>query len=85
MPGLPISDRKLLSIRELSSASGIPVGTLRRWVKKGRIQSLQPGGRGGKLYFAADAIQRAGTEETAPDASVPADTPKSGRTPAWMQ
>ncbi|WP_410050395.1 helix-turn-helix domain-containing protein [Blastopirellula sp. J2-11] len=70
---------RLFSIQELSARSGVPIVTLRRWAKAGRIPFFQPSGKNGRLLFSADAIQ-------ASIHSIPTSVrsaPRVGRRPKW--
>lgn len=81
----PESDSRhtLLTIQELSNRSGVPVVTLRRWVRQGRIPYLQPAGHGGRLLFQPDALGRSQVQSTAQQTS--ATPPLSGPQPKWTQ
>ncbi len=72
--------RKYLSIQELSSASGISITQLRRLVHAGRIPVFQPGGKGGKLLFPPDAIEKSAQMYPEPQAT---SVPLAGRPPLW--
>ena len=48
---------KLLTLKELSAVSGVAKVTIRRYVKRGKIVSFQPGGPRGKLLFPPDALK----------------------------
>ena len=75
-----------LTIKELSEKSQFSVSQLRRLVRAGRIPFYQPGGKGGKLRFPPDAIERSVDisqdceAERKPDAQ-----PLPGRSPRWME
>lgn len=71
---------RLVSIKELSQSANVPVVTLRRWARQGKIPYYQPGGKNGRLFFPADAIQA--SESTSPASE--RSTPQAGRTPRWM-
>jgi DNA-binding transcriptional MerR regulator len=73
--------RKYLNIRELSEATGLSETQLRRLAKDRKIPSFQPGGKGGRLFFPQDAIEKSGQMQ--PDAE-DAGLPLSGRRPTWM-
>jgi hypothetical protein len=76
-----LPDRKLLTIRELSARSGISITQLRRLANSGRIAFFQPGGRGGKLLFPPDAIEKSGQPQPEIEAT---GLPLAGRRPLWM-
>ncbi len=73
----------LVDIKALSVASGYSVAQLRRLARAGRIPCYQPAGKGGKLLFPPDAIQRSGQQSPAePSASTKQQL--SGPRPHWM-
>ena len=86
----PATEKAYLSIRELSARTGLSVPTLHRLKTNGKIPCYQPAGKGGRLLFPANAIERCATataqEQTTlePSASEPRDH-LSGRRPNWMQ
>lgn len=50
-------DDELLTARELSNQSGVPLSTLNRWVREGRIQPARKlPGRTGAYLFPLDAV-----------------------------
>src|SRR5687768_6450886 len=53
------SGTPLQTIHELSRHSRLSVSTLHRLKKAGRLTYFQPAGKGGRLLFPADAIERA--------------------------
>ena len=50
---------QFLTIEELATKSRLSVSTLQRLKDAGKIQYYQPAGKGGRLLFPADAIERA--------------------------
>jgi excisionase family DNA binding protein len=50
--------KTLVTIADLSATSGLSVSTIRRLAREGRIPFVQPSGKGGKLLFPPDAIER---------------------------
>lgn len=75
--------RQFIDIQQLSLRSGRSVKSLRRDVQNGRLEAFQPGGRGGKLLFHPDAIEKAKVAAiTAPPAEP--HRPLAGRRPKWM-
>jgi len=74
--------RKYLLIQELSATSGYSVTQLRRLARAGRIPFFQPGGKGGKLLFPPDAIEKSGQTHPEPQAT---GMPLAGRRPSWMK
>jgi len=86
-----MSDDQLpLTIEELSQRSRLSVSTLNRLKKAGLIPFFQPGGKGTRVTFPPDAIERA-CAATAADQAVSAaqvaTLPKklSGPPPKWLQ
>jgi hypothetical protein len=80
---------ELLTIQELSANSRLSVSTLHRLKRQGRIPYCQPSGKGGKLWFPADAIERcmclpSAPEPTTPESDHPTQTCLSGPVPTWM-
>jgi excisionase family DNA binding protein len=77
----PTQRRKFLTIAELSAISGLSASTIRRLVRDDRIPFHQPSGKGGKLLFPPDAIERA-----SPAAGLGSDASAqlAGRRPSWM-
>ncbi len=80
---------RVLTIEELSQRSRLSVSTLNRLKKAGLIPFFQPGGKGTRVTFSPDAIERA-CAATAAGQSVPAAqvsaSPKklSGPSPKWL-
>ena len=78
--------KELLTIAELSQLSGLSTITLRRYVAKGKIEALQPGGRGCKLLFrptALELILHVNADQSQQTVE-PAKKRLPGRAPAWM-
>jgi excisionase family DNA binding protein len=82
-----ISDnQKLLTIREFSAMSGLSVATIRRRVQDGSINAVQLGGKGKKLLFPRDVLERL-AETFSPGEQNGSPRPGcrlSGRRPSWM-
>ena len=82
-------EKQYLTIDELSMRSGLSVSTLRRRVREGNIEALQPGGPGTRLLFRPDVLERS---TTAAVRGIPRQGPVApagaghlpGRRPAWM-
>ena len=80
---------QLLTVQELIAKSRLSVATIHRLKKQGKIPYFQPAGKGGRLLFPADAIERAASEAAKP--SVPVSSPDanrphlSGPPPTWMR
>ncbi len=51
-------NRNYISINELSQITGFSVTQIRRLVAAEKIAFFQPGGKGGKLLFPPDALER---------------------------
>jgi hypothetical protein len=78
-----VAGSSLVRIDEFSRRKGVPIPTLRRWVRAGRIVFFQPGGKGGTLYFPLDAIER-GAAASGSAGQHDAAEPLPGRRPLWM-
>jgi len=80
---------RLRTIQELSLHSTLSIATIHRLKKAGRIPFFQPAGKGGRLLFPADAIERSckANDEAAEAGPSPAvrDKRLSGPLPAWMR
>jgi len=72
--------RKYVSIEELSAGSGMSITQLRRLARAGRIPFFQPGGKGGKLLFPPDAIEKSTQIHPEPRTT---GVPLAGRPPLW--
>ena len=77
---------QLLTIQELSTKCRLSIPTIHRLKRLSKIPYFQPAGKGGRVLFPADAIERA-SSETAEPSSPPTDaTPHlSGPSPTWMR
>lgn len=79
-----------LNIKELAKRSRLSVSTINRLKKANLIPFFQPGGKGSRVTFPPDAIERA-SAATATDQAVLVDqipaSPKklSGPAPKWLQ
>jgi excisionase family DNA binding protein len=81
---------QLLTVQELSARSRLSPSTIHRLKREGKIPFFQPAGKGGRLLFPADAIERVpqALRTTLPDPSRPtgrAARHLSGPPPAWMR
>jgi excisionase family DNA binding protein len=76
-----MSDKSLITLAELSQTSGVSSSTIRRLVENKRIPYCQPSGKGGKLWFPPDAIERT---PPAPNADSAIPSRLSGKKPGWM-
>ena len=79
----PADGRRYLTIKELSEQSGFSVTQIRRWVAAGKIAYFQPGGKGGKLRFPPDTLERRSAEEPF-DNDAEEEILLPGRRPKWM-
>ena len=86
-----MSDRDHLTLEEFSRRCGLSVVTLRRYVKKGRLSHVQPGGPGHRVLIPADALEElrvAGRTSAAPAPAGPERPPPektlSGPKPSWQ-
>ena len=78
---MTMNARQYLNIEELSAQTRVAVSTLRRYVREQKIKYFQPGGKGGRLLFPPDALERAGQPPVSPDAH--RSNPLPGRRPKW--
>jgi len=92
MPGnLADLGTQLVNIDELGRRSGLSISTLHRLRKAGKIPSFQPGGKGARVLFPADAIEQStgmtSSGGAAQVADVEANSPErlSGPRPSWMR
>jgi hypothetical protein len=81
---------RYLDIHALSAKTGLSVSTLHRLKNQRRIPFFQPGGKGAKVLFPPDAIERAAGCDAIWPVSHGNPTDKgsarlSGPSPAWMQ
>jgi hypothetical protein len=80
--------RAYLDIDELSARTGMSLATINRLKRVGKIVFYQPAGKGGRVLFPPDAIERAGSSPNGtPEPPAVDDTKKhlAGPRPAWMQ
>ena len=79
---------RYVSVDELSRLSGLSLSTIHRLKKAGKIPFYQPAGKGGRILFPHDAIERAQLAMTSvPDTVAAPKLPSprlSGPAPAWM-
>lgn len=54
------TEKKYLSLDELSAVSGLSASTLRRRVRDGTLPVIQPGGRRTRLLFRIDVLEKIG-------------------------
>ena len=80
---------QLLTIQELSRRSRLSIATIHRLKKAERIPYFQPSGKGGRLLFPVDAIERSGDRKFRAAETGQNDTPGDqrlpGPRPAWMR
>jgi len=76
-----VPKKTLCTIFELSQTSGLSTSTIRRLKDDNRIPYHQPGGKGGKLLFPPDAIERT---SPASDAGDTGSRRIAGKRPDWM-
>lgn len=59
MPGSPLhdADRLYVSPAEFSSASGLSMSTVRRYLSDGRLPKAQPGGHRGRILIPLTALE----------------------------
>ena len=78
---LGVPERRYLTVEELSKATTLSVSTLRRRFKEGSIVGFQPGGRGSKILFPIDAIEKIQCQPP----SIPAHRPPAGPSARWRR
>ncbi len=79
---------QLVTIEELSRHSRLSIATIHRLKRAGKIPFFQPSGKGGRLLFPADAIERSVATTTTTPSPVTRRKPPgrlSGPRPAWRQ
>ena len=79
-----LTNRQYLNINQLSEISGFSVTQIRRLVDAQKIPYFQPGGKGGKLLFPPNALERNGSGEEKNPANE-SNKPLSGRRPKWTE
>ncbi len=88
---MPAETPQLLTIKELCRRSSLSKATIHRLKKAGLIPFYQPAGKGGRVLFPADAIERSGDDpEGDAQPSGPNPPPKGSPTlpgprPNWMR
>jgi excisionase family DNA binding protein len=88
--GLSETQPSYVDVKELSARAGISATTIHRLKRQGKIPFYQPAGKGGRVLFPADAIERACLTPTSsgPGRSGSVNQGQerlSGPCPAWMQ
>ena len=61
--GVPASAEGV-SIREAAARLGVHPTTIRRWIRQGRVQYVQPGGKGGRLLVSLNMRPKGGAVAT---------------------
>lgn len=83
------STPKFLTLQELAQASRLSIATLHRLKQRGVLPYFQPSGKGGRLLFPRDAIERAAAAVDGDAASTPRlDSDRrgpAGPKPKWMK
>ncbi len=64
-------ERRYFALKELARISGVSEVTLRRYWRDGKITGFQPGGRGSRVLFPRDALERNQAPSTASPQSPP--------------
>lgn len=55
---LPPETKNLVSIGDLSKATGLPISLIREWENKKKMpQAIRPGGEVGHRFFAVDSLR----------------------------
>jgi hypothetical protein len=79
---------RFLTIQQLSRNCGLSIATLHRLKRQGKLPFYQPAGKGGRLLFPPDAIERISVSHQQSSSDSSEAGPRkhlSGRCPAWMQ
>jgi hypothetical protein len=84
---MPGENTQLLTIEELSRHSRLSISTIHRLKRAGKIPCYQPSGKGGRLLFPPDAIERAAAAQGNPSSAAATDEPArlAGPRPTWLQ
>ena len=77
-------EKRHLNINELSKRSGLSATTIWRLKKDGKIPFFQPGGKGHKVCFPADAVEQAVKNQPPSNSAGQGKARLSGPCPAWM-
>lgn len=72
---------RMLTLAELAALARVSEVTVRRWVKRGVIQCIQPGGVRGKLLFYPGALKDLDRVPESLDSKT--TRPNSGPLPRW--
>jgi hypothetical protein len=78
---------QLLTAKELSERSRLSISTIHRLKLGGRIPFIQPAGKGGRVFFPPDAIERCASADPVSEPEPAHLHPRhlSGPCPGWMQ
>jgi len=76
---------KLITITELARRIRYSVSHIRRLVKDGMIASIQPAGKGGKLFFSTDVVEAFLNPARAQCDSIQKPRITPGPKPAWTK
>jgi len=80
-------EKSYLDISELVARTGLSEATVWRLKRAGKIPFYQPGGKGGRVTFPANAIERGGLEiQTESSETADSDSPERlpGPCPQWL-
>ncbi len=79
---------QLLTLQEFCGVTRLSPATIHRLIKAGKLRCYQPGGKGGKLLFSANAIDLTASPASAPSALSEdrnaGSQRLSGPTPKWL-
>lgn len=70
---------------ELAARTGLSAATIQRLKDQGRIPFFQPAGKGGKLLFPPDAVERALSAVSESSIAPTGTKPLAGPAPRWRQ
>lgn len=82
--------RRFLPLKEFVASVPASMSTVRRWIKKGRLEHVQPDGPGTDIYIPDDAFERLvrkATEQISEQSSQAISQPsrrRSGPRPQWQ-
>ncbi len=63
---MDLDERRYFTLEKLARVSGFSEVTLRRYWRDGKITGFQPGGRGSRVLFPHDALERNSVAPPAP-------------------
>ena len=87
------SQRRYISVEEMIIQSGLSASTIRRWIKRGVLPHLQPGGTHSRVLIPADALDQlkpvpvaVPTSTAQPTVEIPPTPPqRRNSSPKWRR